>query len=136
MQSARDRLLQAQQRMKLTYDASHREVCFEVGDWVWLKLHLYKQLSIAKRSSTKLSPKCFGPFKVLDKIGTVAYRLDLPLESLIHDVFHVYLLKKFKGMVPDYIVPLPSIHDGHFVPAPHSILSSRLNRGRWELLVC
>ena len=136
LQSAHDRLLQAQQRMKLTYDASHREVCFEVGDWVWLKLHPYRQLSIAKRSSNKLSPKYFGPFKVLDKIETVAYRLDLPVESRIHNVFHVSLLKKFKGTVPDCIVPLPSIRDGHFTPIPHSILRTRLNRGRRELSVC
>ena len=113
--------------MKFCYDANHREVSFEVGEWVWLKLHPYRQLTVAKRSSNKLSPKYFGPFKVLEKVGTVAYRLALPSESRIHDVLHVSLLKKFTGETPDSITPRP--------PVPHSILHTRLNRGKQEFLV-
>ena len=135
LQAARDRVLQAQQRMKFSYDANHREVSFEVGDWVWLKPHPYRQLTIAKRSSNKLSPKYFGLFKVLEKVGVVAYKLALPSESRIHDVFHVSLLKKFTGEAPGSITPLPSLHDGRIIPVPRTILRTRLNRGEQELLV-
>ena len=121
--------------MKFTYDANHREVSFEVGEWVWLKPHPYRQLTIAKRSSNKLSPKYFGLFKVLEKVGVVAYKLALPSESRIHDVFHVSLLKKFTGEAPGSITPLPSLHDGRIIPVPRTILRTRLNRGEQELLV-
>ena len=121
--------------MKFTYDANHREVSFEAGEWVWLKLHPYCQLTVAKRSSNKLSPNYFGSFKVLEKMGAVAYRLALPSKSRIHNVFHVSLLKKFKGETPDSSTPLPSLHDGRVIPVLHSILRTRFNRGKQELLV-
>ena len=46
--AARDRLLQAQQRMKNTYDSGHRELSFAVGEWVWLQLEPYRQLTVAR----------------------------------------------------------------------------------------
>lgn len=87
-------LKEAQSRMKKFYDRHHREREFEAGDWVYLKRQPYRQTSISMRKSLKLSPKYYGPFKVLKKIGAVAYKSDLPKESRIHSVFHVSLLKK------------------------------------------
>ncbi|KAA8517098.1 hypothetical protein F0562_017391 [Nyssa sinensis] len=90
-------LKEAQSRMKKVYDHNHREREFEEGDWVYLKLQPYRQASISMRKNLKLSPKYYGSFKILKKIGAVAYKLDLPKESRIHLVFHVSLLKKKIG---------------------------------------
>lgn len=135
LHNARDRLLQAQQRMKATYDLGHRELNFKVGDWVWLRLQQYRQLTITKQKHHKLLPKYFGPFKVLNKIGSVAYQLELPTGSRIHDVFHVSFLKEYKGPQPDAVGDLPLVYDGKALPTPQAIINTRLNRGRRELLV-
>lgn len=76
--TAKVRLAEAQPRMKLNYDKHHRLLEFKEGDWVWLKLQPYRQLTVARSKFTKLSPRFYGPFKVLQKIGTIAYRLALP----------------------------------------------------------
>jgi hypothetical protein len=52
------------------------------------------RLSLAPRANQKLSFKFFGPFKILRKIGPVAYKLELPPSSLVHPVFHVSQLKQ------------------------------------------
>ena len=57
----------------------------------------YKQTSIAHGSSYKLAAKYYGPYKVKDRIGKVAYQLDLPSDAQIHDTFHVSYLKKAHG---------------------------------------
>ena len=49
------------------------------------------------RSNAKLAPNYYGPFPVEDKIGVVAYKLKLPLGSMVHNVFHVSHLTKFNG---------------------------------------
>jgi hypothetical protein len=79
----------AQQRMKAQADKSRSERSFQPGDMVFMKLQPYIQASVASRSNKKLSFKYYGPFKVMEKIGEVAYRLDLPETSKIHLVLHV-----------------------------------------------
>jgi len=75
--------------MKCQADRHRREVFFEVGDYVYLCLQPYHQKSLAFQSSLKLSPRFFGPFKILARVGTVAYKLDLLVGAQIHNVFHV-----------------------------------------------
>ena len=63
---------------------------FKIGDMVFLKLQPYIQSSVASRANHKLVFKYFGPFRVIDKINEVAYKLELPEGST---VFHVSLLR-------------------------------------------
>lgn len=61
---------------------------------MYLKLQSYRQHSLKNRKVPhKLSPQFYGPFRVIDKVGQVAYKLDLPLNTAIHNVFHVSQLK-------------------------------------------
>lgn len=83
--------------MKITADKGRMEKSFEIGDWVSLKLQPHHQQTFSLRTNLKLSHKFFGPFKVLEKIVQVAYRLELPFHSRIHPVFDVSCLKKRVG---------------------------------------
>jgi hypothetical protein len=71
-----------------------RELSFEVGDFVYLKVSPMRGLYRFKVRG-KLTPRFIGPFKILEKRGEVAYQLKLPPQlSDVHDVFHVSQLKK------------------------------------------
>ncbi|KAL5736892.1 hypothetical protein ACOSP7_031349 [Xanthoceras sorbifolium] len=71
----------AQARMMKYYDQNRRNVSFEPGDLVYLKLQPYRQKSLKKRFNVKLSQWYYGPFKMLERIGEVVYRLELPPNS-------------------------------------------------------
>ncbi|KAJ9539281.1 hypothetical protein OSB04_032014 [Centaurea solstitialis] len=81
-------------RQKNYADNRRKPLEFQVGDRVLLKVSPWKGL-IRFGKKGKLSPRFVGPFKIIERIGLVAYRLDLPSElSSIHDTFHVSNLKK------------------------------------------
>lgn len=83
--------------MKVMADKHRSDMEFQLGDKVLLKLQRYTQSSMANRPFLKLSYKYFGPYVITERIGHVAYRLKLPDDSKIHDVFHVSQLKPFVG---------------------------------------
>lgn len=65
-------MLKAQVRMKQQADKKRKEIEFQVGDYVYLKLQPYKQRSLAKRPNQKSSMRFFGPYKILERVGNVA----------------------------------------------------------------
>ena len=90
----RDRLEVAQSRQKSYADSKRKEVVYEIGDRAYLHV---SPLRGVKRFGVKgkLAPRFVGPYRVLERRGEVAYKLELP-EGLsgVHDVFHVSQLKK------------------------------------------
>ena len=85
--------------MKSQADGKRREVNYQIGDWVLLKLHP-RWKATTKGShivSGKLAKRFYGPFQVIECIGLVAYKLQLPEEVKIHPVFHYSKLKSFCG---------------------------------------
>lgn len=104
-------LVEAQTRMKNYTDKHRTEREFSVGDMVFLKLQSHRQHSVHRRSNHKLSPRYYGPYEVLEKIGNVAYRLKLPVTAKIHPVFYVSLLKKKVGAQVPCHPHLPPVID-------------------------
>ncbi|KAK1686229.1 hypothetical protein QYE76_047077 [Lolium multiflorum] len=90
----REYLKMAQSRQKSYADKRHREMTFEIGDFVYLKVSPLKGMQRFQLKG-KLAPRYVGPFKVLSRRGEVSYQLELPEEmSAVHDVFHISLLRK------------------------------------------
>jgi hypothetical protein len=135
LQAARERLLQAQEQVKLFYDAKHTDAAFSVGDWVWVKLLQCPVASMPTQTKGKLVSRFYGPYQMTEKIGEVAYRLQLPAGARIHNVFHVGVLKAYQGVPPDTAPPLPQMLHGRVLPTPTTVVRSRLARGRWQVLV-
>jgi hypothetical protein len=112
----RQHLVRAQDRMKRQADKHRSERQFAVGDMVFLKLQPYIQTSVAARANQKLAFKFFGPFRVLERVGAVAYRLQLHESSAVHPVFHVSQLKSASPTGHQVSPSLPDITDAYQIP--------------------
>nr|GEU87723.1 putative reverse transcriptase domain-containing protein [Tanacetum cinerariifolium] len=132
--------LYGQKCRSLSYaDLKRKPMEFKVEDRVMLKVSPWKEVvRFGKRG--KLNPRYVRPFKVLDKMGTIAYRLELPQElSRVHHTFHVSNLKKCYADKP-IVMPLKGIHVDdrlQFVEEPVEIMEreiKRLKRSRIPLV--
>nr|GFC25051.1 putative reverse transcriptase domain-containing protein [Tanacetum cinerariifolium] len=129
----------AHNRQNSYTDLKRKPMEFQVGDKVMLKVSPWKGVvHFGKRG--KLNPRYVGPFKELERIRDVAYRLDLPEElSRVHNMFHVSNLKKCHADEP-LAVPLGGLHFDdklQFVEEPVEIVDrevKRLKRSRIPLV--
>ncbi|KAA0056217.1 pol protein [Cucumis melo var. makuwa] len=93
IQKVKVRMLTTQSRQKSYANEWRRDLEFDVGDMVFLKVALMKTVLRFEKKG-KLSPRFVGPFEILEPIGPVAYHLALaPSFSAMHDVFHVSMLR-------------------------------------------
>ena len=103
IQIIRERLKVTQDRQKSYVDTRQKDLEFEMDDLVFLKVAPWKGV-IRFQKRGKLNPRYIGPFRILEMIGPVAYRLELPSKlSRIHNVFHVSMLRKYISD-PSYIL--------------------------------
>ncbi|XP_038978713.1 uncharacterized protein LOC120109046 [Phoenix dactylifera] len=135
-------LKKSQERMKKFHDRKRRDGELQPGDYVYLKLQPTQQKSLRKRVSYKLAKRYYGPYKILERIGKVAYKLELPYNSLLHPVFHISWLKKRVGDPSTIGVELPKFdEEGRIVLQPMKVLQCRIKRkGRnkrkvWQVLM-
>jgi hypothetical protein len=83
----------------------------------------------------KLGPRFYGPFKIIEREGDVAYKLELPAGAKLHSVFHVGLLKPYHGTTPTRPGVLPPTRHGRAIPQSTEVIKGRLARSVHELLV-
>ncbi|GJR37862.1 putative reverse transcriptase domain-containing protein [Tanacetum coccineum] len=122
----------ARDRQKSYTDLKRKLMEFQIGDKVMLKVSPWKGVvHFGKRG--KLNPRYVGPFKVLERVGSVAYKLELPEElSRVHNTFHVSNLKKCYADEP-LAVPLDGLHFDdklQFVEEPVEIVDREVKRLR------
>jgi hypothetical protein len=111
VQMARENLKLAKSRWKSYIDNRRRELRFQVGDYVHIKVSPMRGLCCFNIRG-KLAPRYIGPFKILEQRGEVAYQLELPPQlSDMHDVFHVSQLRKY-FQVPEEQMPLEELQVG------------------------
>jgi hypothetical protein len=118
-------LLDAQSRQIAIAKGKWREVSFKVGEEVLLNAKNIR-LKTPKDGTKKLQAKWLGPYKVIDTIGKVAYKLALPDGSNIHNVFHVSMLRAYKNdgtHVPPTPVPVEATRGKMY--DVHAILDHR-----------
>ncbi|KAA0060773.1 pol protein [Cucumis melo var. makuwa] len=132
IQKIRARMLTARSRQKSYADVRRKDLEFEVGDMVFLKVAPMKGVLRFEKKG-KLSPRFVGPFEILERIGPVAYRLALPPSfSAVHDVFHVSMLRRYVAD-PTHVVdfePLQISENLSYKEQPVEILAREVKKLR------
>ena len=119
---AKRNLIEAQDRQRTYANQHRRHVEYAVGDEVLLST---KNIRWRHPGTKKLLPRFIGPFKIVARIGPVAYRLELPEEYQIHNVFHVSLLKPYHASADAAQPPPPDWIDGDWEYEVECILAHR-----------
>ncbi|XP_076886631.1 uncharacterized protein LOC143536549 [Bidens hawaiensis] len=128
-------LKNAKKRMIKQANKHRLEKEFEVDDWVYLKLQPYRQKTVQDRANQKLSRRYFGPYKIVERIGKVAYKLELPPSSKIHPVFHVSLLKPSFGNTPINQGNIEAFNEEVASFLPEGVLDKRVGSENQEQLL-
>lgn len=129
--SLKDNLQRAQNQQKMYADRHRIERNFEVGDLVYLRLQLHRQSSLKTSGKEKLKSLFYGPYRVVRRVGEVAYELELPEGCRIQNVFHVSCLKKAVGQCVTISRDLPPIdEEGKLILEPAEIIDVREKRLR------
>ena len=130
IQTIRERLKTAQDRQKSYTDTRRRELEFDVGDMVFLKVAHWKGV-IRFQKIGKLNQRYISPFTILERIRPVFYRLELPRDlERVHDVFHVFMLRKYISDL-SHVLKAPSIElkeDLSFEVQPVGIIDQKLKK--------
>ena len=104
----RERLKVATNRQKSYADMRRKDIRYEIGKKLFLKVSPWKKVMIFEKNGT-LSPRFIEPYEVIEKVGLVAYKLALPLElEKIHNVFHVLMLRRCRSD-PSHLVSSETI---------------------------
>ncbi|XP_042380381.1 uncharacterized protein LOC121972820 [Zingiber officinale] len=132
VEKIRNRMQAAQSRQKNYADQRRRDLEFSVGDHVFLKVSPMKGV-LRFRKKGKLSPRYIGPFEILDRIGTRAYRVALPPNlSGVHNVFHVSMLRRYISN-PSHVIGHESMQwtsDLTYEERPKQILERQVRKLR------
>ncbi|GKC15315.1 putative reverse transcriptase domain-containing protein [Tanacetum coccineum] len=126
----KSRIQAARDRQKSNANIRRKPMVFQVGDRVMLKVSPWKGVvRFGKRR--KLNPRYVGPFKVIERVETVAYKLELPPQlSRVHNTFHVSNLKKCMSD-ESLVIPLEELHvDGklHFMEEPVEVMDHEIKQ--------
>jgi hypothetical protein len=122
----KENLQTTQNRQKMSADRHRIERSFEVGDLVFSRLQPYRQSSLKKSGVEKLKPRFYGPYRIMHRVGEVAYELELPEGSKIHNVFHVSCLKKEVEQFISTSEELPPLdEEGELELVPEEVLEFR-----------
>jgi hypothetical protein len=122
----RQNLKITQDRQKIYADRKRNPKEFKTRDYIHLRVRPRKS-SLRMGACTKLAPRYYGPFEVLDRVGPVTYRLSLPPTVKAHNVFHVSLLKKYvhdANHINDWSM-IQVEPEGEFLPKPQCILDRK-----------
>lgn len=119
-------LNRAQHRMVTQANKHRSDVQFKEGDRVYLKIQPYRQVTLSGSPFSKLSAKYYGPYRILQKIGRVAYKLSLPAQLSLHPTFHVSQLQ-ICNKLPEKINHSPVVDIASpYCPQPQKVLERRM----------
>ncbi|GJZ55810.1 putative reverse transcriptase domain-containing protein [Tanacetum coccineum] len=126
----KSRIQAARDRQKSYANIRRKPMVFQVGDRVMLKVSPWKGVvRFGKRG--KLNPRYVGPFKVIERVGTVAYKLELPQQlSRVHNTFHVSNLKKCLSD-ESLVIPLEELRVDdklHFEEEPVEVMDREIKQ--------
>lgn len=92
--------------MKRHYDSKHKPIFFNIGDYISLRLHRGYNIPGLSERNVKIEQQFAGPFKIIERVGQLAYRLELPPAMKVHPVISIAHLE-------------PAISIAHLEPVPN-----------------